>query len=143
VAVRGIRNRHGAEVFFCTTDDECEFPVLEVPQWMFDPIVCGIQAVRDLVRYSLRFGEFGIAENSTENLPIRNELESCALCIAKTPSVVETISADSLSSVSSQKGICREWIYWAGERWTSRPPVEPQSGPSSRKLGLPKWLVDN
>jgi hypothetical protein len=41
VTVRGIRNRHGLKVLFCTVDDEHEFPVLEVPEWMFDPNVCG------------------------------------------------------------------------------------------------------
>jgi hypothetical protein len=41
VMVRGIRHRHGAKVFFCTEDGEREFPVLEVPEWMFDPVVCG------------------------------------------------------------------------------------------------------
>ena len=40
VSVRGIRNRHGLKVFFCVLDEEHEFPVLEVPEWMFDPVVC-------------------------------------------------------------------------------------------------------
>jgi len=39
--VRGIRDRHGLKVLFCTLDEEHEFPVLEVPEWMFDPVVCG------------------------------------------------------------------------------------------------------
>ena len=41
VIVRGIRHRHGVKVFFCTADGEREFPVLEMPEWMFDPVVCG------------------------------------------------------------------------------------------------------
>ena len=41
VSVRGIRNRHGLKVLFCVLDEEHEFPVLEVPEWMFDPVVCG------------------------------------------------------------------------------------------------------
>ena len=41
VAVRGVRNRHGVKVLFCTVDDVHEFPVLEVSEWMFDPVVCG------------------------------------------------------------------------------------------------------
>jgi hypothetical protein len=39
--VRGIRNRHSVKVLFCTADGEREFPVLEAPEWMFDPVVCG------------------------------------------------------------------------------------------------------
>ena len=41
VIVQGIRHRHGVKVFFCTADGEREFPVLEVPEWMFGPVVCG------------------------------------------------------------------------------------------------------
>jgi hypothetical protein len=41
VNVWGIRNRHGLKVLFCTLDEEHEFPVLEVPEWIFDPVVCG------------------------------------------------------------------------------------------------------
>jgi hypothetical protein len=41
VGVRGIRKRHDLKVLFCTACDAHEFPVLEVPEWMFDSVICG------------------------------------------------------------------------------------------------------
>jgi hypothetical protein len=40
VAVRGVRTRSGLKVLSCTLDDDRGFPVLEIPEWMFDAVVC-------------------------------------------------------------------------------------------------------
>jgi hypothetical protein len=40
VAVRGVRIRSGLKVLSCTVDDDGGFPVLEIPEWMFDAVVC-------------------------------------------------------------------------------------------------------
>jgi hypothetical protein len=40
VAVRGVRIRSGRKVLSCTVDDDRGFPVLEIPEWMFDAVVC-------------------------------------------------------------------------------------------------------
>jgi len=40
VAVRGVRIRSGLKVLSCTVDDDRGFPVLEIPEWMFDAVVC-------------------------------------------------------------------------------------------------------
>ena len=39
VAVRAIRTRRGAKVLFCLVDDDRGFPVLEIPEWLFDAVV--------------------------------------------------------------------------------------------------------
>jgi len=41
VAVRGVRTRSGLKGLSCTLDDDRGFPVLEIPEWMFDAAVCG------------------------------------------------------------------------------------------------------
>jgi hypothetical protein len=40
VAVRGVRTRNGLKVLSCTLDDDRGFPVLEIPEWMLDAVVC-------------------------------------------------------------------------------------------------------
>jgi hypothetical protein len=40
VAVRGVRIRNGRRVLSCTVDDDHWFPVLDIPEWMFDAVVC-------------------------------------------------------------------------------------------------------
>jgi hypothetical protein len=40
VVVRGIRHRRGVIVLNCRADDDGASPVLEVPEWMFDPRIC-------------------------------------------------------------------------------------------------------
>ena len=40
VTVQGVRTRHGVRVLSCTVDDDPGFPVLEIPEWMFDAVVC-------------------------------------------------------------------------------------------------------
>jgi hypothetical protein len=41
VAVHGVRIRNGMKVLSCALDDDRGFPVLELPEWMFDSVVCG------------------------------------------------------------------------------------------------------
>lgn len=40
VCVQAVRRRNGPLVFQCRTDDDRGFPVLEIPQWMFDAAEC-------------------------------------------------------------------------------------------------------
>lgn len=40
VLVQAVRLRNGPVVFQCRTDDDRGFPVLEIPQWMFDAAEC-------------------------------------------------------------------------------------------------------
>jgi hypothetical protein len=40
ITIRWIRKRAGITVYGCTTADESEFPVLEIPQWMCESGAC-------------------------------------------------------------------------------------------------------
>jgi hypothetical protein len=38
--VQGVRRLTGLKVLSCTVYDDRGFPVLEIPEWMFDAVVC-------------------------------------------------------------------------------------------------------
>ena len=48
--VQTTRVRNGPTVCRCTTDDGSEFPVLEIPQWMFDACICARMEISEAAR---------------------------------------------------------------------------------------------